>query len=288
LFADDAKLYRSISTDDDFLSLQKDCQKLFDWSSEWKMSLNVKKCKVLSIARNKNTTVNYNYGFKMVQKDFVELEHVSSITDLGVIMDHELNFNNHIYEKINKSNQMLGIIKRNFRHLDMKTFLLLYVALVRSHIEYASSVWNPFRISLITALEKIQKRATKIIKECKNLSYIDRLKLLNIPTLKFRRVRGDMIETFKILNGIYDSHAVPILPRNSDTRTRGNSLKLLHVRSTYDVRKFSFASRIVNLWNSLPDHIILSDSVNSFKNRLDNHWKNEDMYFNWEASIAGY
>jgi hypothetical protein len=252
------------------------------------MSLNVNKCKVLSIARNKNSIVNYNYGFKTADHIYVELDHVDVMKDLGVVMDNELNFSNHIYEKINKCNQMLGIIKRNFRNIDKRTFFLLYVALVRSHIDYANSVWAPFKVCLITALEKVQKRATKMVKDCKKLSYPDRLKLLQLPTLKFRRVRGDMIETYKILNGIYDSQVLPVLSRNNDCRTRGNSLKLLHVRSKYDIRKFSFASRIVNLWNSLPDEVVLSDTVNAFKNNLDNHWKNEEMYYNWKTSIAGY
>jgi hypothetical protein len=136
-------------------------------------------------------------------------------------------------------------------------------------------------------LEKVQKRATKMIGACKKLHYSDRLKFLNLPTLKFRRIRGDMIETYKILNGIYDSSVVPILNRNLDSRTRGNSLKLMHSRSKYDLRKYSFCSRVVGAWNSLPDYVVTVNSVNAFKNSLDKHWRNEDLYFNWEANIAG-
>src|SRR3989442_4362913 len=121
--------------------------------------------------------------------------------------------------------------------------------MVRSHLEFAGSAWNPYKISQIRSLEKISKRATKLVRSCKKLSYKERLIHLNLPTLKFRRLRGDMIEAFKILNDYYDESAMPNLPRNLDTRTRGNSLKLMHVRSRIDQRKLSFCSRVVGYWN---------------------------------------
>ena len=129
---------------------------------------------------------------------------------------------------------------------------------MRSHLEYGHSVWNPYRIGLISDLERVQKRATKLVKCCKKLSYSDRLRFLEIPTLKFRRTRGDMIEVFKILRGFYDADTIPILLRNHDLRTRGNDLKLLHSRSRLDVRKYSFSSRIVSLWNMLQIRLYIS------------------------------
>src|SRR6266516_4198338 len=117
--------------------------------------------------------------------------------------------------------------------------------MVRSHLEFAGSVWHPYKINQIRSLEKVQKRATKLVKFCKKLSYKERLIHLKLPTLKFRRLRGDMIEVCKMLNGYYDESAMPNLPRNFDTRTPGNSLKLMHVRSRLDQRKFSFCSRVL-------------------------------------------
>ena len=78
----------------------------------------------------------------------------------------------------------------------------------------------------------------------------------------------------------------PSLLRNFDTRTRGNALKLLHSRSRLDIRKHSFTSRIVNLWNGLPNWVVLSESVNGFKNNLDKCWASQDLYYNWEADIV--
>jgi hypothetical protein len=185
-------------------------------------------------------------------------------------------------------NKMLGIIRRTFIDLDKDSFLLLYKSLVRCHLEYAVSVWNPYKKGIIRELENVQKRATKLIYNCKGLSYKDRLMFLQLPTLKFRRYRGDMIEVFKILNQLYDINVVPPLNRNLGSRTRGNSFKLHVDRCKYDVRKYSFCNRIVNLWNSLPEYVVNSGSLNIFKNHLDKHWKCEPFYYDFEASPTGF
>ena len=115
-----------------------------------------------------------------------------------------LKFNKHVDIKVNVAYQNLGIIKRNFTHLTPDCFILLYKCLVRSHIEHANSVWNTHYIENYKKLEKVQMRATKLIHEVKGLSYRQRLERLKLPTLKYRRVRGDMIEIYKMLTGKYD------------------------------------------------------------------------------------
>ena len=83
-------------------------------------------------------------------------------------------------------------------------FLSLYKTLVRPHLEYANCVWSPFFKMDITRLEKVQRRSTKIVPSLADLPYAERLKQLNLPTLSYRRVRGDMIQVFKIMNGLTD------------------------------------------------------------------------------------
>ena len=73
--------------------------------------------------------------------------------------------------------------------------------MVRTHIEYGHSVWCPHSVTAIESLEKVQKRATKLFHGFEKFSYSDRLRK---PTLKYSRIRGDMIETYKIITGIYD------------------------------------------------------------------------------------
>src|SRR6476469_9199357 len=96
--------------------------------------------------------------------------------------------------------------------------------MVRSHLEFAHSVWNPYKLGLIHDIEKVQMRATKLVRECKKLSYDQRLRYLKLSTLRYRRLRGDMIEVYKILHGFYNDYLVPCLHRNIENKTRDNSL----------------------------------------------------------------
>ena len=70
---------------------------------------------------------------------------------------------------------------------------------MRPHLEYGQNVWSPFLICEQTSLEKVQRRATKLLPNLKNLPYEERLKILNLPTLKYRRLRGDLIQVYNIL-----------------------------------------------------------------------------------------
>ena len=140
--------------------------------------------------------------------------------------------------QINKAKQIVGLTRRSFKHLDNRTFTLLFKALVRPHLEYASSVWSPYKISDIISIENVQKRATKMLPSMKELSYERRLRLLKLPSLRFRRMRGDMIEVFKILKGLYDNTVTSdLLELSHNTQTRGNLLKLEKHRCRLDVRK---------------------------------------------------
>ena len=120
-------------------------------------------------------------------------------------------------------------------------------------------------------------RATKLVISIKNLTYKDRLKRLKLPTLKYRRITGDMIEVYKILTNKYDSRVNLYLEKQQDNITRGHSLKLVNNRYHYDLRKFSFAPRIVNVWNSLPEIVISAATTDTFKRRLDKFWQHQDI-----------
>ena len=106
--------------------------------------------------------------------------------DLGILFTPNLNFSLHITKITRKANSIVGIIKRSFSCLDKVMFRTLYVSLVRPHLEYASEIWNPHLIGDIQALEKVQRRATKLVPELKHLAYVDRLCALNLPSLLYR------------------------------------------------------------------------------------------------------
>ena len=125
----------------------------------------------------------------------------------------------------------------------------------------------------------------------KNIPYEERLQRLKLPTLAYRRTRGDMIEVYKLLHGKYHSDVSNIirLHQDSDTRegTRGRSLKLFIERVCTNVRKESFSLRVTRLWDDLPEVVVTAPSVNSFKNRLDRHWSTEEFLYNYKAALSG-
>jgi len=96
-----------------------------------------------------------------------------------------------------------------------------------------------------------------------------------------------MIETYKIVSGKYDSLAAPMLPSPHSYVTRGHDLKLKKNMARYDLHKFFFTNRVVNIWNSLPVYVVHADSVNCFKSRLDTFWSNQDLVYNFKAKISG-
>ena len=192
LFADDTKIYRQVCSKEDALELQNDIKRLEEWTKRWLLRFNADKCHVLSIGKLENIlhTQRYQIGGK-------ELEHVFEEKDLGVLVDSDLNFEEHMASKIKKANQIVGLIRRSFTYLDAKSFVKLYTALVRPHLEYAQCVWSPRLKKHQNMLERVQERATKLVDHMNGIDYSERLKILNLPTLSFRRFRGDMIEMYK-------------------------------------------------------------------------------------------
>ena len=169
----------------------------------------------------------------------------------------------------------------------MDTLKLPFNGLVRQKLEFAQSVWNPYLKKDIETLEKIQRRATRIIPSLRDLPFSHRLILLDMTTLAYRRLRGDMIETFKYINCYYDVNPKLTLPNLQNTNVenrRGHSQKLkkLHCKTT--MRQNIFSQRVTNNWNSLPDYVVKSTHVNQFKNRLDAHWNNHPLKFDYESA----
>jgi len=284
LYADDSKIYKVINNNIDQQKLQSVMNLIKNWSDEWLLRLNIDKCKSASYCLKHPIDTQYHI---MDNNNIFPLEKVKSMADLGVRFDTNLMFRDHISEKINKAYSILGIIKRNFIYMDEHTFISLYKSMVRPHVEFANSVWCPFKLGDIKEIEKIQKRATKLIIKLKDKPYRDRLIHLNLPTLKYRRLRGDMIEVYKIIHNIYDSRASPYLPLNSRANTRGNDYKLLNFSFHYDLRKHFFTARNVNIWNSLPNSVVDASTVNAFKARLDKFWSHQAVKFDFTAVLTG-
>ena len=262
-FADDTKLCKSISSIEDVESLKQDLDILTKWSEDWQIEFNTDKCKIMQLGRenfNKQYTL-CNSTLKMSDKE----------TDLGIIVSDNLKFSAQTNESVRKANFALGQIKRTIKHKTKDVIVRLYKALVRPKLEYCVQAWSPYLKKDKDKLEKVQHRATKMIYELKNKSYEDRLAETRLTTLEERRIRGDLIETFKMIKGLSNVDYRDFFTIVSKNKTRGHSLKLEKPRARLDLRKYSFSHRVVNEWNKLPEHVVKAESVNTFKNRYDNY-----------------
>ena len=104
-----------------------------------------------------------------------------------------------------------------------------------------------------------------------DVPYEERLRMLKLPSLCYRRVRGDMIEMFKITHNFYDSQITKSLFQFADSITRTNGYKLTKVQCNTASFQHFFTNRVVNCWNSLPRHVVSVDTINVLENSLDRH-----------------
>ena len=259
-FADDTKMVIPIKGLDDNINGQKNVDKLVGWADRWDMKYNESKCKVLHIGSN-NPKFNYSMNGVWLGDSKVE-------KDLGVYVDDKLKFSKQCLEARNRANKMLGFISRNVGHRSKEVIKTLYNAYVRPHLEYCVQVWSPHYQKDLVMLEKVQRRATRLISGFKRLDYETRLRELNMFSLQRRYKRGDMIEVFKILTGLDNLKFDDLFELDVDGR-RGHSKKLKVKSARLDVRKYSFSVRVVSLWNKLSEETVTSTSLATFKRLLD-------------------
>ena len=139
----------------------------------------------------------------------------------------------------------------------------------------------------VEAIEKVQKRATKLVISLKKIFIHRSFGLFRFTHSQVQRLRGDMIEVFKIIKNKYDYKVAPELIHNINKVTKGNDFSLSKNRSHYDLRKFSFTNRIVNIWNSLPNVVVDVDTVDLFKTRLDKFWTFQDVKYDYTVDLTG-
>ena len=278
LYADDTKIYRKIEDSEDLSKLQEDLDELYHWTEKWLLSFHPEKSKCMRLGR----TIVENKEYHLCNP----IKTTDKEKDIGVVMDNKLAFSDHLSEKINKANRIVGLIRRSFVNLVPEVFKPLFTALVRPHLEYANQVWNPHLVKDIEAVENVQRRATKMIPQLKNKSYEERLRALDLPTLAYRRSRGDQIEAFKIITGKYDRDCTEgLFQMRAENVTRGNGMKIFKSRARLDIRKYSFNHRVVNNWNDLPNWVVAADTVQCFESRLDRFWRNQDQRYIYRAQI---
>ena len=273
MYADDTKIYNTYSKDAPIgMEIQQDITSLENWSNKWLLKFNKSKCKQMWIYSKHQTPMEKQRYFISSDKSQIPIENTLQERDLGINIDQHLLYEKHMNIVTCKASRNMGIIRRTIDNLDKGTFVPLYTSLVRAHLEYGQSVWNPYLKKDIAKIESVQRNATRKVNGMAKLSYPERLKKLGLTTLRYRRLRGDMIECYKIIRGIYDANTCPLLSLD-DQGLRGHSFKLKKNRTErLNLRKYFFTNRVVNHWNSLTESVVSAPSVNAFKNRLDVLW----------------
>uniref|UniRef100_K7F1Z4 Reverse transcriptase domain-containing protein n=1 Tax=Pelodiscus sinensis TaxID=13735 RepID=K7F1Z4_PELSI len=260
-FADDTKLFRIVKPEADCEGLQEDLTKLSDWATKWQMKCNVDKCKVMHIGKN-----NPNYRYSMMRAN---LATTNQERDRGVIVDSSLKTSTQSAAAVKKANRMLGIIRKGIENKTQNILLPLYKTMVHPHLEYCVQMWSPHLKKDLLALERVQKRATKVIRGLERVPYEERLKRLGLFSLEKRRLRGDMLEVYKIMSGVERADKEKLFISSHNRRTRGHQMKLMGSRFKTNKRKFFFTQRVVNLWNSLPEEAVKARTIIEFKEKLD-------------------
>ena len=266
-FADDTKLIGEVDTDEQIRSVKEDLLRLEKWAEQWQIQFNADKCKVMHLgAKNKGS--KYEIGGK-------ECAVVEEEKDLGVIFDNTFKAGNQCLKAAKKGNQILGMIGRTFTCKNKKVMLSLYKSLVRPHLEQNIQAWRPHLIKDRKVLEKVQRRATRMIPNCKGMNYDERLQFVGLTNLETRRERADMIEVYKIINKLEGLQEKDFFVRDIGNR-RGHSFKLFMKRCRIDVARYSFGNRTCIPWNRLPQEVVSASSINIFKNRIDHY-----LRYNW-------
>ena len=158
-------------------------------------------------------------------------------------------------------------------------FRNFYKTIVRPHLEYATTVCTPLFKKDMIAIENVQRRATKLVTNVKNLSYPERLRKLGLPSLEYRRERADLVEVYKIMNNIDKIDKDKLFAFPTYTVTRGHQFKLAKKQHRLKLRSNSFSLRVIDSWNALPQHVVMAPSLNCFKSRLNVFWKNHPYKF---------
>jgi hypothetical protein len=268
VYADDLKIFKSIDNLADINTLQTCLDRLSDYVNINRLSLNLKKCFVVSFTRRTTKFISNRY-----QISDVELQRKETMRDLGVYYDSKLSFNDHVDLICGKARRMLGFVMRAGKYFkDPRTFTTLYNSLVRSNLEYASVIWNPHTANLKTKLERVQRKflrfvATKCFKlDPEQINYSEIEAQLKLDTLELRRIFADVKFTVKSFNGEIDGQTFLHNFKFSVPNSTRSSNVFHPIASLTDSGNHSVFNRLMKTYNrnyksTAPLHVRPSDHM---------------------------
>ena len=195
---DDTKVYRELSkVAKDREALQLDIDQLLSWASKWQLRFNPDKCEVSSVTHKLDFSLpTYSLGTSLKS-----VKHIKTIKDLGITVSSDLPWSDQVNVTVNKANKLLGLVHRTVGSSNSGAFSALYKSLVRPVLEYAAPVWNPYLVKDVLALERVQRRASRLALGQKRgeMDYENSLRKLKWPTLETRRLFISFVECYKIV-----------------------------------------------------------------------------------------
>jgi ribonucleases P/MRP protein subunit RPP40 len=277
LFADDGLLSKVISSAADAIALQQDLNECDNWSQKWLLKYNVGKCESMTVTR-KQTPINTDYT---LQSNV--LKTVGAYKYLGVLLDAKLNLNAQVAAASGKAMKMLYFIHRNLKNSTPAVRERAYMVFVRPIIEYSAAAWDPYTDSAIRQLERVQRKAIRIVtqnfdrsetttdsllSESKWLSLEDRRKISRLTSLLKCKSSYPGLQELqeKLLPPMYISSRVD------------HCYKIREIDARTSQYKNSFLPRTIKDWNSLPESVFRPEAeqkfctVGAFRNRLKAHF----------------
>ena len=273
IFADDLKIYLPYCSSSPLTlalgvsSCQHDIDNVSLVAESWGLSLNKEKCALLRFHRG---SVDWQH-IGTLSSYYLHnhcIAAVASARDLGVLVDSTLRFHLHIRATVNRASGLAANLLRSTLCRSQPFMITMYKTHIRPLLEYASCVWNTGFQGDLRLLESVQRSWTRHVDGVSDLPYSERLRILDLYSVQGRLLRADLIKYWKIFNNVSSICPTDIFTLAPILGTRGHRFKIFHTHSSLEARSRSFSNRHVSLWNSLPDPVVASKSINAFKSAL--------------------
>nr|VZH95560.1 unnamed protein product [Spirometra erinaceieuropaei] len=259
MFADDIKIWSTVRREVDEARLQTNLDHLEQWSKDWLLPFNVNKC---TFRRVSGTSSPNHTAYRLTGKP---LQEVDAQKDLGVWITTSLNASLQCPKVAKSAMSIPYVVKRASFSFDEDCFAKVFRTFVRPHLEFTIRAWRPWAVKDLGIVEKVQRRATKLVSGQWSLPYETRLANLDLFPLSYRQLRGDLMQAFRIVR----NRGCCLGPGDffelaTTTNLRGHPLKLRVTGARLVTRRFFIANKVVAAWNALPEDAVMSGTVDTF------------------------